>query len=574
MKIEEMRINRYRSLYDIKLEELKDFNVLIGKNGSGKSSVLEALELFFADLNLFQPITKVFEDYFWFDRDIDSPIIFNITLSLSQGELNRIFTKELLTSLKVPDEYDFNNRNLKIIREISGSTWNNTLVSFGDWILVKENTICQEAPIWKPSTVEAPENIESSQAIPHPVSKTDISPSKSIVDIPPDIMQRVLAQFTNELKSKFRLIRTTRESGERGAPGGPRPHLLDVDSRNFITTIGQSSARKDSQRWAKCVKIFNGFSGYGMEAKAGTIHTKIGDLYLPLNLLGGGDQEVLIIERNLEEKDVVIGIEEPETHLHSEYIKKMFHLLKLHSKENQMFITTHSPIFMDRVDFDHSSVWSVKIEEKISSIQRIAVENSKDLQGILADLGVRMSDVLFAERILFVEGPTEKEIVPIVAKKMKIDLASNGLEVFPMYGKDNGNRNISMWKQLAKNTQLPMFFIFDGDAKNEVQKAIDDGLLQENEYCLLKVQDFEDLYPLETLNETLNQLLDSKPSFKKGELDPPRKKKLKDLLGEKGAKIPWWKTVLGKKVVSKMTRDEMKDSMRDIIDSLENLIRK
>ena len=119
-----------------------------------------------------------------------------------------------------------------------------------------------------------------------------------------------------------------------------------------------------------------------------------------------------------------------------------------------------------------------------------------------------------------------------------------------------------------------MFFIFDGDAKDEVQKAIDDGLLQENEYCILKVQDFEDLYPLETLNETLSLLLDSKLSFKKGEMNPPRKKKLKDLLGEKGAKIPWWKTILGKKVVSKMTRDEMKDSMKDIIDSVENLIRK
>ncbi len=40
-------IQNYRSLKDITIDDLKQLNVFIGKNGSGKSHILEALELFF-----------------------------------------------------------------------------------------------------------------------------------------------------------------------------------------------------------------------------------------------------------------------------------------------------------------------------------------------------------------------------------------------------------------------------------------------------------------------------------------------------------------------------------------------
>jgi AAA15 family ATPase/GTPase len=110
------------------------------------------------------------------------------------------------------------------------------------------------------------------------------------------------------------------------------------------------------------------------------LHTELGDLYLPLNLLGGGDQEVLLLERLLSESGVVYGIEEPETHLHADYQRKLFNKFKSESKNSQMFLTTHSPIFVDRIDFDNSSIWLVTKEKKMTEVERVNVEDGQNLK--------------------------------------------------------------------------------------------------------------------------------------------------------------------------------------------------
>jgi putative ATP-dependent endonuclease of OLD family len=47
MNLEAVSIKRYRSAYDVQLPYVGDFNILIGKNNSGKSTLLRALKAFF-----------------------------------------------------------------------------------------------------------------------------------------------------------------------------------------------------------------------------------------------------------------------------------------------------------------------------------------------------------------------------------------------------------------------------------------------------------------------------------------------------------------------------------------------
>jgi predicted ATP-dependent endonuclease of OLD family len=559
-----MHIKQFKSLYDVKFDDLKDFNILIGKNGSGKSNILEALELFFVDLNLSQQTSKQFGEYIFFDRDASKSIVFDITISLSQTERPKVFPPEISQILHMPDDFD---PEVHIVREISGNMWKNVEVSIGEWTIIKDNGITQTLPRWI-----SKEDTNSSD------SKENKKKESQSQSIPPNILTQILLNLTNVLRPKFRYIRTTRESGEKGSPGGPRPFLLDNDTRNVLTNISQSSARHDTRLWRKTVETYRNFSGNTIEPKGGNqIFVSIGEISLPLNLLGGGDQEILILVNHLlGTEEHVIGIEEPETHLHSEYIRKMLIMLKdnSHRNQNQMFITTHSSIFVDRVDLDSSTVWSVKLKEEKTMVQMVNVTDSKDIKSVLTDLGVRMSDVLFAERILFVEGSTEKVIIPLIAEKMNIDLVGNGVEIIPMNGKGNANRHISMWKQLAANTQLPMFFIFDGDAKKEVEDARKKGYLADDEFCLLSVDDIEDLYPSEVLLEVLSQSQWLGATLKEEDIKPPRKEKLEELLRKKAQRRVWWKKALGKEVVSKMTKEQINQTMRDIVISLEKLIKK
>src|SRR5215469_14780148 len=50
--ISEFRINKFRGLRDLKIAGLGQVNLFVGRNNSGKTSVLEALSLFCDPLNL------------------------------------------------------------------------------------------------------------------------------------------------------------------------------------------------------------------------------------------------------------------------------------------------------------------------------------------------------------------------------------------------------------------------------------------------------------------------------------------------------------------------------------------
>ncbi len=578
MIITKIQIKNYRSLQDITLDNLKSLNVFIGKNGSGKSHIIEALELFFADLNMMQQAEKGFEENLWFDRENREPITFRIQLNLTDKQKKEIFNEDILKAMGLQADSVSKSNELTIEREISGNRWNNKIILLGDWEMVRDNNILKEFPQnvfvskkiqslsdygknEKNKIVESEENISEG-------AKT-INQGFNLLPISPETAQKILNKMTALIKEKFKLIRTTRESGERSSPG-TRPFLIDPETRNHLTAIGQNPAREESRIWAGWQRFFQKFSSYSLEMRGGAVHAKLNDLYLPLNSLGGGDQEILILERQLSDSAVIYGIEEPETHLHAEYQRQLLNKLKAKSKDSQMFITTHSPILIDRIDLDNSTVWLVTKEKKATKIESVNFGNNQNLKDILSELGVRMSDVFFADSLLFVEGSTEKEIIPLIAEKLKIDLNQRGIEIIAMRGKDTGKYHIKMWSHIAKNTQLPVFYLFDGDATKEIKEAQEEGFLTDENHYLMEVDDIEDLYPEDILRKAIKSTITS-IEIEKEDLSPPRKEKLNKIFKEN--KINDWKVSLGKRVISEMTEEQIKDTMNEIKEVFDKLIK-
>ena len=52
MRVRKFWVRGYRSLRDVTLDGLSDFNVFYGPNGSGKSNILDALHTFFGSMPL------------------------------------------------------------------------------------------------------------------------------------------------------------------------------------------------------------------------------------------------------------------------------------------------------------------------------------------------------------------------------------------------------------------------------------------------------------------------------------------------------------------------------------------
>ncbi|NOU06589.1 MAG: ATP-binding protein [Hyphomicrobiaceae bacterium] len=125
--------------------------------------------------------------------------------------------------------------------------------------------------------------------------------------------------------------------------------------------------------------------------------------YLPVEALGTGIHQLLILAiRAILVDDCVVCIEEPELHLHPELQQQLMHFLASQTA-NQYFITTHSATIMDAVN---AKVFSVRLVDNSSKID--APLTRSDRRDVCHQLGYRPSDLLQANSVIWVEGPTDR----------------------------------------------------------------------------------------------------------------------------------------------------------------------
>jgi predicted ATP-dependent endonuclease of OLD family len=241
-----------------------------------------------------------------------------------------------------------------------------------------------------------------------------------------------------------------------------------------------------------------------------------------------------------------------EAHSHPELQRKFFDDLKLISAQKQIFIATHSPIFIDKANPEDT--WIVKIVDGKTEIQRI-----KELKEVLEEIGARPSDIFFfADRILFVEGKTEETIIPAFAERLGIDLRD--LAIIPVEGKDQARLHLKTWIKITRNV-LPIFLILDNDAKKAVDELIREGLIEHEKCHLWQKGSIEAYYPLEILSTALDELnsrynLEMNVSeimekIRKGELTPDKI----DLGGKRKLLDKSWEVILGG-TVTKILREK------------------
>ena len=164
---------------------------------------------------------------------------------------------------------------------------------------------------------------------------------------------------------------------------------------------------------------------------------------------------------------VIFAMEEPELFLHPQAQRRLSDSLRQISEtpEHQVFLCTHSTHFVDLVHYKDIAIISKDDSSSSSQVRQCTEElfEGDDIhdekkrfhmaQWINPDRG----ELFFARRVVFVEGETEKVLIPFLSKKL--DLFDAGVSII-----DCGSKyNLPLYISIANAFEISYLVVHDED---------------------------------------------------------------------------------------------------------------
>lgn len=451
MKIKEIHLKNYKSIKDSKFEA-SDFNVLIGKNNSGKSAVLDALRSYTGELT--RNSNSGFTKKEVYAKDESNEIEFSIELKFSEEERREIY-KQISRHVSKEVFEDISSFKHIIRYEPGEGIYQQYQIKYaGDLIDILENESkngsTQAALDWRNFPNQT--NYRRHTSFP-PAFESVVKSSIGTLDY--------LEAFreAEDMRSVNHSV-TLQNSGE--------------NLTNTFDTIYRNKPEKFEEIKEEFIEIMEGVNGLRsiMTERNDTtvfVEEEILEDGFRLNEISSGSKQILILITKLvlsQDKRDFLLLEEPELHLHPEAQKQMFRLIdRVSNQQPQVFATSHSREFIE----ESSSSNVIKIErEKNSEIHTV---NEGEIQKEFQDLGYERGNLLQSNAVMFVEGMSDKLILKEFGRKLDKDLEEHGISVIELEGKENMKRDGRSLVKLLYSFNIPYMFLIDKDDHNNKEAA-------------------------------------------------------------------------------------------------------
>ncbi len=163
--------------------------------------------------------------------------------------------------------------------------------------------------------------------------------------------------------------------------------------------------------------------------------------------------------------------EEPELYLHPQAQRELYYSLKELSKlNNQVLLSTHSSSFLDLKMYKSiCRIYKDNIKEGTKKLQYteelFSLADDKKNFNLAYWINPDRGELFFAKKIILVEGPTDKTIIPFLAKELSV--FNYEYTIVDCGGKGN----IKIYLHLLNKFNLPYVVVYDKD--NQSYKSPD-----------------------------------------------------------------------------------------------------
>ena len=516
MKISSFSIKNYRSFNDqgdtIKIGEMAAF---VGKNSSGKSNILQALQLFWGQ------VSPSPEDFFF--GDCENTINIAVTFSVDPEEitpallpyvscdgflrLSREFTdadskgkmfssgKRNCSSLSTLNPFPAKKLSASQINSFLQSSEADNLISYANKLGYSLDTKsfynilglywCDHLDAFPSEWADEPIELDNPSqkailsALPSyyylPVSYTAAKLTQDKHSYFQQLYQQILGDI-NQLLTSTHAEKIKRQVDRLYQESGIHKRCNDINQLLFKTNGADASVKMHIEigepdysvlfHPSPALRVDDGYDcdvqnkGQGIQRDA---------IFRLLRVFSQLDTK--------HQKQFILAVDEPEAFMHPTYKRSLYKsFLNLCDVGCQVLYTTHDPAFVSVSRFDdihtvimkrgfqqYTAVFSSSFETLMNKEAFINACHSSTESAIRKELYHKcqgeQNEGFFADRIILVEGATESYALPIYFSRLGYDLDENNTVILRAESKSL----LQLLCSIFSSCQIPCYCIFDGD---------------------------------------------------------------------------------------------------------------